>query len=88
MKRISPPKGVQASPVATPGMVVRRLISSFSRKWGLPKYTLVATQGAAHHLEFEVECALPAKKLATRGRGGSKRAAEQEAAQLLWKALQ
>ena len=59
-----------------------------SKKWGLPQYSLVATQGAAHHLEFEVECALPAKKLATRGRGGSKRAAEQEAAQLLWKALQ
>jgi ribonuclease-3 len=59
-----------------------------SKKWGLPQYTLVATQGAAHHLQFEVECALPARKLATRGRGGSKRAAEQDAAQLLWKALQ
>lgn len=59
-----------------------------SKKWGLPKYTLVATQGAAHHLEFEVECALAAKQLATRGRGNSKRAAEQEAAELLWKALQ
>ncbi len=59
-----------------------------SKKWGLPQYSLVATQGAAHHLQFEVECALAAKKLSTRGRGASKRAAEQEAAELLWKALQ
>jgi len=59
-----------------------------SKKLGLPVYRLLGTQGAAHNLSFEVECALPAKKLAARGSGKSKRAAEQEAAAQLWQALQ
>lgn len=52
------------------------------RRKGLPVYSLVETRGEAHAQEFEVECAVPGLGLATRGRGGSRRAAEQQAAQL------
>ena len=51
------------------------------RHKGLPVYSLVQTRGEAHAQEFEVECAVPTLGLTTRGRGGSRRAAEQLAAQ-------
>lgn len=53
-----------------------------ARRRGLPVYSLVQTAGEAHAQEFEVECAVPALGLATRGKGGSRRAAEQQAARL------
>lgn len=59
-----------------------------SKRWGLPQYELLGTHGAAHQLEFEVACSLPAKNLSFSAKGASKRAAEQAAAALLWKALQ
>lgn len=52
-----------------------------ARRKALPVYSLVQTLGEAHAQEFEIECAVPALGLATRGRGGSRRAAEQQAAQ-------
>lgn len=52
------------------------------RRKVLPVYTLVQTVGEAHAQEFEVECAVPGLDLNTRGRGTSRRAAEQEAARL------
>jgi ribonuclease III len=51
-----------------------------SRKIALPVYTVVATHGAAHNQEFEVECAVPKLNIQLLGSGGSRRAAEQAAA--------
>jgi ribonuclease-3 len=51
-----------------------------SRHIPLPKYAVVATQGAAHDQRFEVECQIPELSVRTRGAGMSRRAAEQEAA--------
>jgi ribonuclease-3 len=53
----------------------------------LPVYTVVSTQGEAHAQSFEVECAIPAIKIATRGEGSSRRNAEQQAAQAACKLL-
>ncbi|MBP9712944.1 MAG: ribonuclease III [Sterolibacterium sp.] len=46
----------------------------------LPQYVLLVTRGEAHAQEFEVECRVPALDICVRGMGGSRRAAEQEAA--------
>ena len=46
----------------------------------MPNYTVVAIQGRQHEQTFEVECSVPALKLAQRGAGRSRRAAEQDAA--------
>jgi ribonuclease-3 len=51
-----------------------------SRKIALPVYTVVATHGAAHNQEFEVTCAIPKLDVQVSGNGGSRRAAEQQAA--------
>ena len=51
------------------------------RKLGLPQYTVLATQGEAHCQTFRVECSIPALGINTQGEGGSRRAAEQLAAQ-------
>ena len=50
------------------------------RKIALPVYTVVATHGAAHSQEFEVECAIAKLDIQVVGSGGSRRAAEQGAA--------
>lgn len=50
------------------------------QKIPLPVYTVVATHGAAHNQEFEVECAIPVLDIQLIGSGGSRRAAEQAAA--------
>lgn len=54
-----------------------------ARRHGLPRYQVVATLGAAHHQTFEVECVVEQLGLRTRGRGISRRAAEQMAAAAL-----
>lgn len=51
-----------------------------ARKIGLPQYSVVSTQGAAHSQNFEVECAIPELSVRTKGSGSSRRSAEQEAA--------
>jgi len=51
------------------------------RHLALPKYTLQATRGEAHEQEFEVNCSIPELQIHALGRGPSRRAAEQEAAQ-------
>ena len=53
------------------------------RKMKLPQYSVVATVGAAHRQTFDVECAIAELSLAERGLGGSRRAAEQSAAQAM-----
>lgn len=58
------------------------------RRIPLPVYTVVATHGAAHSQEFEVECAIARLEVLVRGVGGSRRAAEQDAARRALDAVQ
>ena len=53
-----------------------------ARKIPLPQYAVVATKGAAHKQQFQVECQIPELAIRTTGYGASRRIAEQEAAQL------
>lgn len=70
------PKGVGKDPKTR----LQELLQS--RHVPLPKYTVTATEGAAHRQRFEVECAIPELGIRTTGGGASRRAAEQEAARL------
>jgi ribonuclease III len=54
-----------------------------ARRHGLPRYEIVATRGAAHRQEFEVECIVDGLDMRARGSGSSRRAAEQQAASAL-----
>jgi len=54
-----------------------------ARRQGLPRYEVIATRGAAHAQQFDVECTVPGMDLRARGSGSSRRAAEQEAAEAL-----
>ena len=47
----------------------------------LPRYGLVATHGEAHVQQFEVECVIAELGIRSTGTGGSRRIAEQQAAQ-------
>jgi ribonuclease-3 len=51
-----------------------------ARRIALPQYAVVATHGAAHSQNFEVECVIPELSVRTKGSGRSRRTAEQEAA--------
>jgi ribonuclease-3 len=51
------------------------------RRHGLPNYTLQDTTGQAHAQTFHVECHIDNLGIVTKGRGGSRKAAEQEAAE-------
>lgn len=51
------------------------------RRLGLPVYTLRDTQGQAHAQTFVVECIVAALNVRTEGRGTSRKAAEQAAAE-------
>jgi ribonuclease III len=51
------------------------------RRLPLPHYELAETHGEAHAQEFVVNCSIPSIDLQVTGRGPSRRAAEQEAAQ-------
>jgi ribonuclease-3 len=59
-----------------------------SRRIAVPTYTVVATRGADHSREFDVECTVPQIDLSTTGTGLTRRAAEQEAAHQAYKKLQ
>lgn len=48
----------------------------------VPRYDLVATRGAAHEQEFQVECLIEGLSIRTKGLGRSLRSAEQNAAHL------
>ncbi|MGN6455305.1 MAG: ribonuclease III [Achromobacter mucicolens] len=68
----------------TLGKDAKTLLQEFlqGRKMALPLYTVVATHGAAHSQQFEVECAIPALDIKVMAPGASRRAAEQSAAKL------
>ena len=58
------------------------------RKIALPQYNVVATHGAAHNQQFEVECLIPKLEINVHGAGSSRRSAEQAAAKLALEAAQ
>ncbi|MGE8655274.1 MAG: ribonuclease III [Achromobacter sp.] len=74
----------------TLGKDAKTLLQEFlqGRKLALPVYTVVATHGAAHSQQFEVECAIPALEIKVTAPGASRRAAEQSAAKLALEAAQ
>lgn len=74
----------------TLGKDAKTLLQEFlqSKKISLPTYNVVATHGAAHSQEFEVECLVPKLNVQVFGRGGSRRAGEQAAARLALEAAQ
>jgi ribonuclease-3 len=51
------------------------------RRLPLPRYGLLTTSGEAHAQQFEVECVIADLDIRSRGTGGSRRTAEQQAAQ-------
>jgi ribonuclease-3 len=53
-----------------------------SRKHSLPVYRVISVSGKAHNQEFTVECAVEELNCVTIARGGSRRKAEQAAAEL------
>lgn len=59
-----------------------------SRHHALPDYRLLGVTGQAHAQTFEVECHIAALDLTTRGRGSSRKTAEQQAAQAALDRLQ
>ncbi|MBS0321097.1 MAG: ribonuclease III [Proteobacteria bacterium] len=52
-----------------------------ARRLAVPEYAVVAIAGEAHAQDFDVECRIPALDLQARGRGTSRRGAEQAAAE-------
>jgi len=66
------------APGKDPKTLLQELLQA--RKVALPRYSVVATSGAAHNQNFEVECLIAALSVRTLGRGTSRRTAEQEAA--------
>jgi len=74
----------------TLGKDAKTLLQEFlqGKKIPLPQYNVVATHGAAHNQEFEVECLVPKLDIHVFGTGGSRRAGEQAAAKLALEAVQ
>jgi len=58
------------------------------RRLPLPKYALTATEGEAHAQQFVISCAIDSLRIQTEGNGGSRRAAEQMAAERALERLQ
>lgn len=78
-------KALQAGDERTTAKDAKTLLQEVlqGRRQGLPRYQILATQGAAHQQMFEIECVVESLGLRARGRGDSRRAAEQKAAQAL-----
>jgi ribonuclease III len=51
------------------------------RRLPLPKYSLTATEGEAHVQQFRIACEIGSLDIRTEGYAGSRRAAEQMAAE-------
>ncbi|MGC2457668.1 MAG: ribonuclease III [Gallionellaceae bacterium] len=75
--------------IQTLGKDAKTLLQEYlqGRKLALPKYTVIATQGEAHAQLFQVECEIAQLKLKTLGEGGSRRSAEQAAAEAAYQKL-
>jgi ribonuclease-3 len=75
---------------STLGKDAKTLLQEFlqGKKIALPQYNVIATHGAAHSQEFEIECLVPKLDIQVYGSGGSRRAGEQAAAKLALQAVQ
>ncbi|MDZ4200969.1 MAG: ribonuclease III [Gallionella sp.] len=75
--------------VQTLGKDAKTLLQEYlqGKRIALPTYSIIATEGLAHAQSFQVECAIPALKIYTRGEGNSRRNAEQQAAQAAYQQL-
>ena len=58
-----------------------------SRRLPLPDYVLVGTTGDAHAQTFRIDCVIAALNIRTQGQANSRRAAEQNAAQQAYNAM-
>lgn len=67
-----------SNPAKDPKTALQELLQG--RRLPLPQYVLQFTRGEAHEQEFEIECRVPVLDVRAVGSGGSRRAAEQEAA--------
>jgi ribonuclease-3 len=74
----------------TLGKDAKTLLQEFlqGKKIPLPQYNVVATHGAAHNQQFEIECLVPKLDIQVFGTGGSRRAGEQAAAKRALEAVQ
>ena len=81
IRRLYEPLLASMDPTA-PGKDPKTLLQELlqARKIALPQYSVLATHGAAHSQNFEVECLIPQLSVRTKGSGSSRRNAEQEAA--------
>ena len=59
-----------------------------ARKWPLPKYRILTQTGEAHEQWFKVVCDLGDLMIESQGEGGSRRAAEQQAAEVALQQLE
>jgi ribonuclease-3 len=75
--------------MSTLGKDAKTLLQEYlqGRKLPLPKYTVKDIGGEAHAQSFHVSCEIEKLGLVTEGHGGSRRAAEQDAAGKAWQLL-
>ncbi len=86
--RLYEPELAAADPKTTGKDAKTRLQEELQRqRLPLPVYSVVATHGAAHSQTFEVDCQIPKLEVSVSGTGGTRRAAEQAAAELALGAL-
>lgn len=73
---------------STTGKDAKTLLQEYlqRKRFSLPKYTVVATHGEAHEQMFELECEIAELGIRCKGRGTSRRSAEQEAARAAYEA--
>jgi ribonuclease-3 len=81
---------LQSADAAAPAKDAKTQLQEYlqGRRNKLPTYRVASTTGAAHKQVFEVECIVDELGLAASGRGRSRRAAEQRAAESLLKLLE
>lgn len=75
--------------VQTLGKDAKTLLQEYlqGKRLPLPQYGVTAVQGEAHAQVFRVECRIASLNLTTHGEGGSRRAAEQAAAEAAYRKI-
>jgi ribonuclease-3 len=86
VQRIFQPVLESADPAAVVGKDAKTMLQEYlqGRHIPLPRYSIVATRGEAHQQHFTVECMIPQLSIRALGEGLSRRAAEQQAAELAY----
>jgi ribonuclease-3 len=86
VQRIFRPVLESADPAAVVGKDAKTMLQEYlqGRHIPLPRYSIVATTGEAHQQHFTVECTIPQLSIRALGEGLSRRAAEQQAAELAY----